>query len=368
MNNDALDDAWSSIVEFAPKFLGFLAILIIGLIVAKLIGKAVDKLLERVGFDRWVERGGVKRALSNSSFDASDIVGKLVYYALVLFVLQMAFGVFGPNPISDLLSSVIAFIPKIVVAIVIIIVASAIAAGAKNLIQGSLGGLSYGRLLANIASIFILALGVIAALEQVEVATAVTTPVLIAVLATIGGVLVVGVGGGLVRPMQQRWEGWLNRMEREAPQVAAEARAARGSVGSGSGGSGSGGSSYAGQSGSYDRSAGSGAGSSGSGGAGAGAAGAAGAAGTAEASSRYQPMTPTGAPAGTEAASPAPDRDPLRTTQEQLHESTGNATPEPPEDTRRRRDLHGDGDRGGDGAQRISPELLIEVPQVAGSG
>lgn len=322
MNNDALDDAWSSIVEFAPKFLGFLVILIIGLIVAKLIGKAVDKLLERVGFDRWVERGGVKRALSNSSFDASDIVGKLVYYALVLFVLQMAFGVFGPNPISDLLSSVIAFIPKIVVAIVIIIVASAIAAGAKNLIQGSLGGLSYGRLLANIASIFILALGVIAALEQVEVATAVTTPVLIAVLATIGGVLVVGVGGGLVRPMQQRWEGWLNRMEREAPQVAAEARAARGSVGSGSGGS-----SYAGQSGS--------------------AAGAAGAAGTAEASSRYQPMTPTGAPAGTEAASPAPDRDPLRTTQEQLHESTGDATPEPPEDTRRRRDLHGDRDRGG---------------------
>lgn len=225
---DALNDAWSSIAEFVPKFVAFLAILIIGLIVAKLIGKAVDKVLERVGFDRMVERGGVKKALEKSSFDASDIVSKLVYYALALFVLQMAFGVFGPNPISELLTGVIAFIPKIVVAIIIIIVASAIASAVKNLVQGSLGGLSYGRLLANIASVFILGLGVIAALEQVEVATAVTTPVLIALLATVGGILVVGVGGGLVRPMQSRWDGWLGRMEREAPQVREQAKAASG--------------------------------------------------------------------------------------------------------------------------------------------
>ena len=54
----------------------------------------------------------------------------------------------------------------------------------RELIVGTLGGLSYGKLLANLASVFILGLGVIAALNQVGIATTVTTPVLIAVLAT----------------------------------------------------------------------------------------------------------------------------------------------------------------------------------------
>jgi hypothetical protein len=80
-------------------------------------------------------------------------------------------------------------------------------------------------MLANIASVFIIALGVIAALSQIGVAVAVTMPVLIAVLATVGGILVVGVGGGLVRPMQQRWDRWLDRAEQEAPQARAPAQA-----------------------------------------------------------------------------------------------------------------------------------------------
>ncbi|WP_198412889.1 hypothetical protein [Cryobacterium sp. Hz7] len=58
----------------------------------------------------------------------------------MLFVLQFAFGVFGPNPLSDLLAGIIAFLPKIIVAIIIII-AAAVAAGMKTLIQGALGGL-----------------------------------------------------------------------------------------------------------------------------------------------------------------------------------------------------------------------------------
>ncbi|KNX38683.1 mechanosensitive ion channel family protein [Luteipulveratus halotolerans] len=226
--SDALDDAWSSVAEFVPKLVAFLVILIIGLIIAKMIGKALDKVLERVGFDRAVERGGVKKALEKSQYDASDVVSKLVYYALALFVLQMAFGVFGPNPISELLTSVIAFIPKLIVAIVIVIVASAIAVAVKGLIQNTLGGLSYGRVLATIASIFILGLGVIAALEQIDVATAVTTPVLVAVLATLAGVLVVGVGGGLIKPMQSRWESYLSRAEQEAPLIRQQVQAAPG--------------------------------------------------------------------------------------------------------------------------------------------
>src|SRR6476661_8569921 len=88
---NGLRDGVSTIAAFLPKLV---VILIIGLLIAKAISKAANALLEKAGFDRAVERGGVKKALSGSKLDASDIVAKLVYYALALFVLQLAFGVF----------------------------------------------------------------------------------------------------------------------------------------------------------------------------------------------------------------------------------------------------------------------------------
>ncbi|MET8203163.1 hypothetical protein ABZX58_27180 [Micromonospora taraxaci] len=225
--SDAVGDALRSVMLFLPKAVAFLAILVAGWLIAKAALKIVEKVLERVGFDRAVERGGVRRALSRSRYDASDIVAKLVYYALLLFTLQLAFGIWGPNPISDLLGAVISWLPRAFVAIVIVVVSAAIANAVKDIISGALGGLSYGRVLATTASVFILGLGVIAALNQIGVATAVTTPVLIAVLATIGGILVVGVGGGLIRPMQSRWEGWLTRAEQESQLIAEHTRAYR---------------------------------------------------------------------------------------------------------------------------------------------
>jgi len=217
--SDSLKAGLTSVITFVPKLLAFLAILIIGILIAKAISKVVGKILERVGFDKVVERGGIKKALAKSEYDAADIVGKIIYYALVLFVLQLAFGVFGPNPISDLLTRIITFIPALVVAIIIVVVAAAIAAAVKTLIQGALGGLSYGKTLANIASIFILFLGVIAALNQIGVATTVTTPVLITILSIVGGIAIVGVGGGLIKPMQARWEQYLSKAEQEAPKI-----------------------------------------------------------------------------------------------------------------------------------------------------
>jgi hypothetical protein len=219
--SDGLGDMLRSVLLFLPKALAFIVILLVGWLIAKAVRKLVDKVLERVGFDRLVERGGVKTALERSKYDASDIVAKLVYYAILLFTLQLAFGIWGPNPISALITGVVAWLPRAFVAIIIVVVASAIAKGVKDLITASLGGLSYGKILANIASVFILGLGIIAALNQIGVATTVTTPILITVLAIIAGVLIVGVGGGLVKPMQSRWDTWLNKAEQEAGNLAA---------------------------------------------------------------------------------------------------------------------------------------------------
>ncbi len=221
----AVSDMLRSVLLFVPKLLLFLAILVIGWLVARLLLRVVGKLLDRIGFDRWVERGGIKAALARSKYDATNIVAKLVYYTVLLFTLQLAFGVWGPNPVSDLISDIVGWLPNLLIAIVIVVVATAIAAGVRNLVSNALGGLSYGRLLANLAFVFIVGVGVVAALNQIGVATTVTTPILIAVLATIAGILVVGVGGGLVRPMQGRWERWLGRAEQESATIAEHARA-----------------------------------------------------------------------------------------------------------------------------------------------
>lgn len=223
-----VSDAWSTIVTFVPKLLFFGIVLVIGWLLANVLAKAVDGILERVGFDRAVERGGIRKALAESKYDASDIVAKLVKYTVLLFTLVIAFNVFGPNPISALLQDVIAFLPRLIVAIVIVVVASAIAKVVKDLVSNTLSGLSYGNAVATIASVFILFLGIVAALNQVGVATTVTTPVLITILATVGGVIVVGAGGGLVRPMQSRWERWLDTAERESGNVRAQLRRSHG--------------------------------------------------------------------------------------------------------------------------------------------
>ncbi len=214
-----IEDAWARIATFVPKLLGFLVVLIVGYFVAKAIGKIFDKVLERVGFDKAVERGGVKKALANSKYDASSIVSKVVFYALFLLVLQLAFGVFGANPVSRMIEGVVAYLPKVFAAIVIVVVAAAIAAAVKEIIESALGGLSYGKGLALGASVAILTVGGFAALSQLQIAPAIINGLFYAILAIVVGSAVIAIGGGGIQPMQQRWQQAMVRWDQEKPQM-----------------------------------------------------------------------------------------------------------------------------------------------------
>jgi hypothetical protein len=214
-----VEDAWARIATFVPKMLGFLVVLIVGYFVAKAIGKIFDKVLERVGFDKAVERGGVKKALANSRYDASTIASKVVFYALFLLVLQLAFGVFGANPVSRMIEGVVAYLPKVFAAIVIVVVAAAIAAAVKEIVQSALGGLPYGKGLAVGASVAILTVGGFAALSQLQIAPAIINGLFYAILAIVVGSAVIAIGGGGIQPMQQRWQSALMRYDQEKPQM-----------------------------------------------------------------------------------------------------------------------------------------------------
>ena len=102
--------------------------------------------------------------------------------------------------------------------------AAAIAAAAKGLIQNSLGSLSYATTLANIASGLILAFGIIAALNQLHIATNVVNAVMYAVLAAAVGIAVVAVGGGGISTMSRRWEAVADRYDDEKPKISRAAQ------------------------------------------------------------------------------------------------------------------------------------------------
>lgn len=212
--SQGLGDAWALITTFVPKLLGFLLVLLVGWLIAKALSKAVELLLAKTGFAKLVAKAGLGGP--NSPLDAGGLIVKLVFYFVLLIALQFAFGVFGPgNAVSSLLNDVIGYLPRVVVAIVLVLIASAIARVVRELITGALAGRQFGPVLGTISYVFLLGLGIIAALNQLGIATTVTEPVLITVLATVGGVIVVGAGGGLIRPMQHRWEYWLNRAQSE---------------------------------------------------------------------------------------------------------------------------------------------------------
>lgn len=217
-----ISNAWSDVAAFVPKLAAFLVVLLVGYVVAKVVAKVVDRVLERVGFDRAVERGGIRKALAKSQYDASDLVSKVVYYALMLLVLQMAFGVFGANPVSALLTDIVLYLPKVIAAIVIVVLAASVAAAAKDLISSSLGGLSYGTALANAASIGIVTVGVFAALSQLQIAPFIVNGLFYAILAVVVGSAIVSIGGGGIQPMRQRWEQALSTYDQEKGRLQQE--------------------------------------------------------------------------------------------------------------------------------------------------
>lgn len=222
----ALGAALTMVATFVPKFVAFLLVLLVGWLVAKGIGRGLDAILERIGFDRLVERGGVKKALSRSRYDASTLLSKIVYYIVMLFVLQLAFGVFGPNPVSNMLERVVAYLPNVFAAGLIIVVGAAIAAGVADVISAALGGLSYGKILAGAASVSILVVTVFAALDQLNIAPAIVTGLFYAILAIIVGVAVVSLGGAGIQPMRDYWFRMLGRIDREMPAVGAATKEA----------------------------------------------------------------------------------------------------------------------------------------------
>jgi small-conductance mechanosensitive channel len=197
-----IESAWSNVATFIPKLLAALVILLVGYIVAKAIAGILNKVLERVGFDRVVERGGVRQVLARSKYDPSDILAKLVFWTIMLLVLQLAFGV----------------------AILILVIAAAIARAVTDLLSNLLSSVQGGQVLAKGAGIAIVVFAVFAALDQLQIAPRIVTGLWYALLAALVGSVIVAVGGGGIRTMQRYWERAAGRAESRGPELREQVR------------------------------------------------------------------------------------------------------------------------------------------------
>ena len=136
-------------------------------------------------------------------------------------MLSLAFSVFGPdNPVSQFIDRIVAFLPNLFVAILALVIAAAIAAAVKELLTNLLGGLSYGSTLANVASLFIIGIGVFFALDQLEIAPLIVGGVFYALLALIIIPPIIAFGVGGIDPAREA----IRNLQSKGQEKAQEAR------------------------------------------------------------------------------------------------------------------------------------------------
>src|SRR5205809_6641167 len=170
---NALASAVNLILTFIPRLIGFLVILIVGLIIAALVAKAVTFLLRKVGFDRMSDRIGLTRFEQRMGvrMDTAGILGKIVYWFIVLIFLVPAADALGVPAVSNVLNQLVAYIPNVFVAILVLFLGALAATVVADLVRGAVASANIGNpnIFAMIARWAIIAFAALVALEQLKI-------------------------------------------------------------------------------------------------------------------------------------------------------------------------------------------------------
>ncbi|GER90578.1 hypothetical protein KDW_47400 [Dictyobacter vulcani] len=192
-------NAVNLILAFIPRLLGFAIILIVGLLLASAISKGLTLLLRKVGFDRLGQRIGLQRFEQNMniSMDAAGLLGRLVYWFIVLIFLVAAADALGVPAVSNVLSSIVSFLPNVFVAILVLFLGTLLATFVADIVRGMTASANVGNpnVFSAIARYLIVGFSVLIALEQLNIAPALINELFGAIVA--GGALAFGLAFGL---------------------------------------------------------------------------------------------------------------------------------------------------------------------------
>jgi flagellar biosynthesis protein FliQ len=218
----ALTNALNLLLEFIPKLIGFLVILLVGWIVATLVSKGVTYLLRKVGFDRLSERIGLTRLEQRMGvrMDTAGILGTIVYWFLFLIFLVPAADALGVPAVSNILNELIAYIPNVFVAILVLFLGALGGTFVASLVRGATASANMGNpnLYANIARWAVIGFAAIVALEQLKIAPSIMNILFTAIVG--GSALAFGLAFGLGG--QDTARRLLNRTENTVSSVAGQ--------------------------------------------------------------------------------------------------------------------------------------------------
>jgi len=189
------------IMSYLPTLLGALVILVVGWIVAKAIRRIIDWLLTAIRFDTLADKAGITEVLrkGNLEISARGVISGLVYWLIMIMVLMMTVDALGLPKASDVLAGLFAYIPKVIAALLVLVVAMFLAGFVSGIVQTAAGnaGLPRPEVLAGISRWAIIIFAATIALGELGIATLLVTTTFNIIL---GGVvfalaLAFGLGG-----------------------------------------------------------------------------------------------------------------------------------------------------------------------------
>ncbi len=229
---DSLQQGLDSLFGFIPNILGFLVILLIGWIVAKAVRTIVNKALDKVGVDKALHESSAGSYVERVSPGAkpSHLIGATAYWFIFLFAISAAVGALKIPALTAFIAQVQAFLPNVIVAILIFVAAAALAGAVAGAVQKLMGDTPTGKVVTAVVPGLILAIGLFMVLSQLNIAQEIVTITYAALLGmlALAGALAFGLGGRDVagQMLQSAYEaGQRNKGQMKADMQAGRARA-----------------------------------------------------------------------------------------------------------------------------------------------
>jgi Conserved TM helix len=195
----SLQSAFTTFLNYVPNVIGALLVLIIGYIIARLIRAGISRLLRKVRVDEKLTHGsgGEYVARFSPQGKPSQLVGLVVQYVLMVFVIVSAVGTLNIPAVTGFVNLVLAYLPNVLAALLIFLVAAAIAAAVGGLVHRTMGDTPTGRVARSAAPTLVMAIAVFMILNQLGIAETIVNTTYIALIGAValGSALAFGLGG-----------------------------------------------------------------------------------------------------------------------------------------------------------------------------
>lgn len=196
----AMSSLWASIAAFIPRLFGALVVVLLGFVVAKLLDTLLSKVLAKLGLDRLMAGTGLTKLLGRAGIriPVSALIGKVVYWFVLLIFLVSAAESLGLERVSATLDMLALYVPKVFGAALILLAGVLLAQVLSGLVRGAAEsvGLDYANGLARIAQGLVIIISISVAIGQLEVKTELLNYVIAIVLITFGLAVALAFGLG----------------------------------------------------------------------------------------------------------------------------------------------------------------------------